>query len=189
MGRHSSDRQWPFYRSLIAWVLPWVLLGTVIVGASWATVRAIGGSELDTPPPAGTRPTATAAAETTPTPSAPEPSSEETKPAREKEKEQSKKPDKPQLITEGISVQVLNGTATTGAAADMGDRLRGLGFRVVAVDRASVAYERTTVFWSYPEARPAARALARRFGWKSASKPRNLSTTVAIHVIVGLDEV
>lgn len=187
MGKHSSDRQWPFYRSLAAWLIPWLLLGTIVVGASWATVRAIGGDEIDTPPPQRSRPTATApAVEPSPTPEAEEPSPE---PSESPKKQAGRKNQKPRLITEGISVQVLNATATTGAAQRMGARLMRLGFRVVAVDRASVAYERTTVFWSYRSARPAARALARRFGWRSEAKPRSLSATVAVHVIVGLDEV
>ncbi len=197
MGKHSSDRQWPFYRSLIAWVIPWVLLGTIVIGAAWATVRAIGGDELDSPPPRRSQATASApAAEPTKTAEPSEspdaagtPEGDGRARTNRKKNGAKKKDEEPELITSGISVQVLNATATTGAAARMGDRLRGLGFRVVSEDRASRAYERTTVFWSYPGARPAARRLARRFGWRSAPKPRNLSATAAIHVIVGLDEV
>lgn len=193
MGKHSSNRQWPFYRSLVAWILPWVLLATVIVGASWATVRAMGGSELETDPPE--RPAATVA-ESTPEPS-PSPAAEDEPEAEptpkdgpEAPKREGPKRDGPKkLITQGISVQVLNATSVTGAAARMGDRLSDLGFRVVSVDRASVAYDTTTVFWSFAESKRAARRLAERFGWESGPKPRNLSTTVDIHVIVGSDEV
>jgi hypothetical protein len=71
----------------------------------------------------------------------------------------------------------------------MADRLKGLGFRVVALGGANKAYQRTTVFWSYAEARPAAKALAAKMGWQVGPKPTNLSTTVALHIIVGEDEI
>ena len=69
----------------------------------------------------------------------------------------------------------------------MADRLTHLGFKVRAINP-SVSYARTTVYWSYPAAAPAARALAARFGWDVGPKPANLSPTVSIHVVVGADE-
>lgn len=198
MGKHSSGAQWPFYRSIIAWVLPWVILATVIVGASWATVRAIGGDELAAPTPGrGSRPSVAASPSADPSPSEEAEETEEDAdrpkkdPMRSK-KQAEKKDDKKTgstLITKGISVQVLNGTSASSADDRMGDRLARLGFRVVALGRASVGYDETTVFWSYPEAKPAARALAKRFDWASGRKPGNLSTTVDLHVIVGKDGV
>ena len=71
----------------------------------------------------------------------------------------------------------------------MADRLAGLGFVIEAVEGSSKTYPATTVFWSYPEAEDAARALAERFGWVAEAKPANLSETVAIHVVVGEDEI
>jgi hypothetical protein len=92
------------------------------------------------------------------------------------------------LITEGISVQILNASGTAGAEEAMSDRLERLGFDVAAVAPASTEYPETTVFWSFEESKPAARALANRFGWVAEPKPDNLSATVDIHVVVGEDE-
>jgi hypothetical protein len=86
-------------------------------------------------------------------------------------------------------VQVLNATSSSSADDMMADRLASLGFDVISVDSASGSYPRTTVFWSYPEATAAAEALARRFGWVVDEKPSNLSATVALHVVVGDDEI
>ncbi len=114
----------------------------------------------------------------------PEPSrTKKPKPNKTKEAEQVA------LITEGINVQVLNGTADTSADDAVAARLSGLGFRIEAIDDSSAAYARTTVFWSYPEAQKAAEALATRMGWIAKPKPENLSATVALHVVVGEDEV
>jgi hypothetical protein len=88
-----------------------------------------------------------------------------------------------------MTVQVLNGTDDPEADDVMADRLAGLGFEVLSVDSASVPYASTTVLWSYAESRSAARRLAARFGWRVAPKPDNLSTEVALHVVVGADEV
>jgi hypothetical protein len=92
------------------------------------------------------------------------------------------------LITEGISVQVLNGTVQSDAGESMSTRLTDLGFSVVAIEESSRVYNETTVFWSTPEAEEAARALAERFGWLAEPKPENLSPDVSIHVVVGADE-
>ncbi|MFN2489292.1 MAG: LytR C-terminal domain-containing protein [Actinomycetota bacterium] len=92
------------------------------------------------------------------------------------------------LITAGVTVQVLNATATHKADDRMVDRLTDLGFPVLAVNRAAARYDHTTVFWSTTALKPAAEALAQRFGWRAAHKPRNLSGSVTTHVVVGRDE-
>jgi hypothetical protein len=94
----------------------------------------------------------------------------------------------PRLVTRGVSVQVLNATRARRADERMAARLRRLGFRVAATNPAAVLYERTTVFWSKRAGERAAVALARRFGWRAAPKPRNLKASVVIHVVVGRDE-
>jgi hypothetical protein len=94
----------------------------------------------------------------------------------------------PRLVTRGVSVQVLNATTTRRADERMAARLRRLGFRVPVTNPAAVLYERTTVFWSKRAGEQAAVALARRFGWRAAPKPRNLKASVVIHVVVGRDE-
>ena len=92
------------------------------------------------------------------------------------------------LITEGVTVQVLNGTKVRRADDRMVNRLVDLGFSVLAVHEAATRYGRTTVFWSRPADRPAAEALAVRFGWRVGRKPRNLSASVTTHVVVGRDQ-
>jgi len=186
MGRHSKPEQGPFYRSVLGWVVPWVLIAAVIGGAVWFAVGVLGGDEVR-PASDNGRPSATA------TDPEPEPSDTEIVVASpEPTEEPSPEPtdeDEPQpLITEGITIQVLNGSQDPAADDAMADRLEGLGFEIVAVEASSATYERTTVFWSYPEARDAAERLADRFGWVADEKPGNLSDTVALHVVVGRDE-
>jgi hypothetical protein len=97
-------------------------------------------------------------------------------------------PDTP-LVTEGVTVQVLDATGGGGrAGARTARHLSLLGFDVVVVNNASVVYDRTTVMWSRPADKKAAVALATRFGWRVEHKPRNLSASVTTHVVVGRDE-
>lgn len=89
----------------------------------------------------------------------------------------------------GTTVQVLNGTGgVTGAAERMADRLAQLGFEVIAIDDALGNFNRTLVYWTSEGSRARAEALAAANGWIARSKPDNLSPTVEVHVIVGLDE-
>ncbi|MBA2311416.1 MAG: LytR C-terminal domain-containing protein [Actinobacteria bacterium] len=215
MGRHSSDAQFRFYRSVIGWFLPWALVAAVAATALWIAVDALVPNELDARSPAGAvatsspSPTPAKKASPSPTPS-PSPSPTATGGGKGDGKKdddksggkQSKKnkggngdnqpgggqPAEPApLITDGITVQVLNGTADAAADDLMANRLAQLGFDVIAID-ASTSYAETTVFWSYAEAEPAAQALGARFGWHVAPKPDNLSSQVALHVVVGDDE-
>ena len=189
MGRHSQGDQGPFYRSLIGWFLPWILIAVVVGVAIWFLVDAIGGDEV-TPSPADRSPASTPSAEPSPTETeivvaTPEPAESKTpKPKPTKSKE----PKQVALITEGINVQVLNGTSDTSVDNAVADTLAGLGFRIEAIDDSSRAYTQTTVFWSYPDAQKAAEALAARMNWVAQPKPENLSATVALHVVVGQDE-
>jgi outer membrane biosynthesis protein TonB len=114
-----------------------------------------------------------------------EPEPEETP---EPEPDETDEPDD-ELITEDITVQVLNGTASTEADDRMADRLSSLGYEVVSVQGANKEYSETTVFWSFPAAQEAAERLAAKYGWASGLKPSNLSSTVDLHVVVGADEV
>lgn len=190
MGQHSSPSEWHFYRSVIVWFLPWAVIAGVIGVAVWIGVDALSGGNGskqvvaagDSPSPTSTRkPTPTHSASTKPTKS-PSPTASVT-PKRSPTPDGSQK-----LITEGISVQVLNGSGVLGAEDAMSDRLQKLGFEVVAVQQASTAYPKTDVFWSFAESKPAAKALAARFGWLAQPKPENLSASVDIHVVVGADE-
>jgi hypothetical protein len=91
------------------------------------------------------------------------------------------------LITEGVSVQVLNGTNDPAAGEAMAERLTRLGYQVVTVESTSKPYKETTVYWSFPDAERAGRALGTRFRWASDLKPGNLADTVSLHVVVGRD--
>lgn len=187
MGRHSSDNQWPYYWSVAGWLLPWAIMASIAIAAVWVAVDTLGKDDAS---PIAAPSTPTPAPETTEPapsvePSSPEPTVEETP---EPEPEKTEEPDKSDLITSGISVQVLNGTNSEEADDLMADRLSRHGFEIVAVGGANKTYVKTTVFWSFPEAEKAARALAARFGWVAEPKPGNLSSTVDLHVVVGLDE-
>ncbi|MGH2699237.1 MAG: LytR C-terminal domain-containing protein [Actinomycetota bacterium] len=184
MGRHSSPRQWRYYLSILKYALPWILLTVVGVSAVWTGVGALGDEELDpskgpvvseaeNPSPRSKPP-----AEATPV----EP--EESPDGAGAEPEEEETP----LITEGMTVQVLNGTNVAGADQAMAERLQELGYQVVNVVPAAITYTETTVLWSYAESEEAAARLAERFGWQVKSKPDNLSTQVALHVVVGVDE-
>lgn len=190
MGRHSSSEQGPFYRSLLGWFLPWILIAVVVGVSVWFLVNAIGGDEV-TPSAADATPSPTPSV--TPSPTETEIVVASPQPTRTKTQKpkptKSKKPKEVALITEGMNVQVLNGTGDTSADDAVAARLADLGFRIEAIDDSSKAYSRTTVFWSYPEAQKAAEALASRMGWIAQPKPENLSATVALHVVVGEDEV
>ena len=183
MGRHSSPRQWRYHLSILKYALPWILVAVVGVSAVWAGVGALGDDELD--PSKGPvvsesedpRPRAEPTSRATPV--EPEETPEEF--AAEPEEEVS-------LITEGMTVQVLNGTSVGGVDQTMADRLEGLGFQVVNVVPAAINYTETTVLWSYAESEDAAARLAERFGWQVKPKPDNLSTQVALHIVVGADE-
>jgi hypothetical protein len=72
---------------------------------------------------------------------------------------------------------------------DMANRLAGLGFEVIALGGANKEYQATTVFWSVADSQEAAERLAERFGWVSGPKPDNLSPSVKLHIVVGLDEI
>lgn len=183
MGRHSSPEQGPFYRSIVGWLLPWFMIAAVVLVAVAVAVDAVGGNDLETTPAAReTRPPVeeSPTPESTPTPTpTPEPTP---KPQR------TRKAEEPALITEDVTVQVLNGTGVADADDRMAQRLGSLGYEVVAIEGASKEYSQTTVFWSFPEAQEAAEALAQRFGWAAEPKPGNLSSTVDLHVVVGADE-
>lgn len=187
MGRHSSADQGHFYRSFAGWVMLWAVIAAVAGVAVWFIVGALGANEMQRPLAAERNkgdkeavpaPTVSgiriAAPPETPQP-APTPSDTEAA------------PEDVELITEGISVQVLNGTADPAAARTMADELSGLGFTIIAVEDSSQLYPQTTVFWSTDASQDAAEALAERNGWVAEVKPANLADTVSLHVVVGAD--
>lgn len=196
MGRHSAGNQAPFYRSVVGWFVPWLLIAAVVGVAVWLLVDALAGEEATRSAATVASPSPSSSATPSPTATEPDVVIASPSPERSKKKEKRKKPapkktQQPQpreLITAGINVQVLNGTSDTAVDDAVADRLSAVGFRIEAIDDASRAYAQTTVFWSYPEAQEAAEILAERYGWLAQPKPENLSDTVAIHVVVGGDE-
>jgi hypothetical protein len=166
-----------------------VLVAVVAGVAVWIAVGALGRGQLDASPPPAASPNEPVSPEPTPTPTpSPSPTQSGDRTPRPPDK-----PDKPrgpevELITEGISVQVLNATTTSGAATEIATRLSDLGFEIAAVGEAASIYRQTTVFWSSTASEDAAKALARRFGWRRGPAPANLSRSVSVHVVVGLDK-
>lgn len=188
MGQHSSPEQWPFYRSVAGWFLPWVMVAGVVGVALWVAVASLGGDDGASPALSRERsPSPKVEQPVAPPPTTIAPS---TKPEK---KRPPKEPEEPapeeELITDGITVQVLNASGTAGAEQAITDELTELGFEIVTVVDASKVYEETTIFWSTNESRPAAEALAARFEWIVEPKPANLSADVSVHVVVGRDEV
>jgi hypothetical protein len=185
VGRHSSPRQWRYYLSILRYVLPWILVAVVGISAVWVVVGALGDDELDPSKGPVARKSEDSEPRTEPTPKA-----TPVEPRKTPDDEPTKEPEEEEvpLITEGMTVQVLNGTNVSGVDQTMADRLEGLGYQVINVAPATINYEETTVLWSYSESEEAAARLAERFGWQVKPKPDNLSTQVAIHVVVGVDE-
>lgn len=181
MGRHSAGNQWAFYRSVTRWVLPWALIAALIAAGLWFAVGREPGP-VTAEPSSVASPTSDGSASPT---SSPSPASSPS-PSGGTEEDEGGTP-RP-LITDDVTVQVLDSIGSAGAQNRMVDRLTALGFAVPFVAEASTTYENTTVFWSYPGAEPAAKRLAARFGWKASLRPGNLSSGVTIHVVVGHDE-
>ena len=192
MGRHSSRSPWSYYRSIIGWFLPWALISVILLVGVWTAVNALGGDEAkapisaESPSPDEEDPTPEVTDEPSEEPSEKPSKSPKPDPKPTKTREPEDKPED-DLITAGMTVQVLNGTSNPDADDLMADRLAGLGFEVIAIDGSSKAYPATTVFWSYAGSQEAAERLAARFGWIASPKPENLSTEVALHVVAGDD--
>jgi hypothetical protein len=181
-GRHSTDDEGAYVRSLIGWFVPWSLVALVVGAGIVLLVDWVGEPEVR-PPPApqvGASPSPT----TSPTEIVLASPSPEPSPTRDEQQDRSDV----RLITKDVNVQVLNGTSDPDAAERMAQRLIELGYRVESVVEASTPYRATTVFWSYAGARKAGEALAERFDWPAEEKPTNLSPEVAVHVVVGADE-
>ena len=190
MGRHSSGARGPYLRSVLGWVFPWFLVAGVVIAAVWVVVNAVGGREMaleNGRPSRSSSPGATATPEPTesPTPARPRSRPSPTESPAPGKGDRRKRGD---LVTDGVSVQVVNGTGgIQGAAAGMADRLASLGYQVEAIVT-GLTVEGTAVYWSTEADRGVAVALAARFGWASGPASPNLTRDVDIHVIVGPDE-
>jgi hypothetical protein len=185
-GRHSTDDEGAYVRSLIGWFVPWSLVALVVGAGIVFLVDWVGEPEVRPPPASAVKasPSPTATPSATPTEIVVASPSPKPSPTQDEQDDRSDV----KLITKGVNVQVLNATSDPEAAERMAQRLTELGYRVESVEDASASYRDTTVFWSYAEARRAGRALAARFDWVAEMKPSNLSPEVAVHVVVGADE-
>ena len=180
MGRHSAPGRGPYLRSLVAWLLPWVVLAALTGAAVWIAVGELGGETLDRTPRARS-------AQMSPEPRVPSPSPSRAAPSPAPSPSPAR-PGQGAPDGSGVTVQVLNGSSVPGADERMAEELAALGYTIVAVQGSSAAYGRTTVFWSSDATRRAAEELAAYMGWVAEPKPANLSGTVDLHVVVGADE-
>ena len=92
MGRHSSNKQFRYYQSVVGWVVPWALVGVVAVTAVWIAIGALGRDDLDTRPPGGAAAQGPEGPGSGTTANAPEPSASPS-PSQSPEPEQSQEPD------------------------------------------------------------------------------------------------
>jgi hypothetical protein len=174
----------------VSWALPWLLIVTVIVIALLVAIQMVGDDPVRTSGPqdasaqASPEPTETAA----PNDQENEAESSDEQPEKDKKKKEPPRDptDQPEsdLVTKGVTVQVLNGSGDAAADDLMADKLARLGYTVVAVSPAVRAYPQTVVFW-VGDGRGAATALAERFEWRAEPAPGNLSQEVDLHVVVG----
>ena len=196
-GRHSSNNQTAFYRSAVQWFLPWLIVGVVAIGAIWIAVDALGNdaapesdasNKEDAPAAVGASPSdepSEEEVESEPTETPESDASDKDKSGKDKSGKDNG--DTVELITENISIQVLNGTNDSTLDDGWADKLQALGFEIEVVNP-YLSMEETVVYWSSSESREAAEALGERFDWPAEAKPSELSAEVSIHVYLGEDE-
>ena len=191
MGRHSSNDRWPFLRSVTGYALPWVVIAILVGIAVWIAVGAVGGEPVSV----GDASSETSpSAESSPAPG-PTPAPIGTPADEVAQKDMDEAPGTGRvttsdgdLVTEGILVQVLNGTGgVEGAAELMANRLTRLGYEIYAINT-GLTIDRTTVYWTTEPGKEAAISLAAHFGWDVGAAPPSLSEEVDIAVVVGPDE-
>ncbi|HVF52417.1 MAG TPA: LytR C-terminal domain-containing protein [Actinomycetota bacterium] len=169
---------------MIGWSAPWIIIAIVVGFAVWRAIETVDRGKEQTV--ATTAPTPTPSPEPTPSPTfTPIPLDEDEGVLEGRDPGPSPSPS---LLTEDVTVQVLNGSSNETAGEGMAGRLEELGYEVVVVQEAARPYAETTVFYSTEEDRPAAEALAAHFDWIVEPKPESLAAEVSIHVVVGEDE-
>ena len=171
-------------------IVPGWAFWTVIAAVALVSGIAVGylGNPGNIPPAARVRASAPGTPKPTPTPS-PTPSPTATSPAgSDAAEETATTSEERPLITDGVTVQVLNASGRREADNHVIRELKHLGYDIVAINPAAKVYQKTTVFWSQSSEKAAATALAEHFSWKSGPRPRNLSRSVTTHVVVGKDE-
>jgi LytR cell envelope-related transcriptional attenuator len=197
-GRHSANDQTSFYRSAILWFLPWVVVGVVAIGALWIAIDTLSNDDSSSAHGPSDKGKAAAVAPSPEEEPSAEPSEIEEEPTDEptevdvdtgtpdEEKEKKGKSGDVELITDGISVQILNGTSDSEVDDGWADKLEGLGFEIAAVNP-YLDLGDTAVYWSNDESQDAAKALGDKFGWPTEPKPNELSSEVDLHIYLGDD--
>ena len=98
-------------------------------------------------------------------------------------------PPDPTISPSAVSIQILDAAGDDGTRADAADEaLRAAGYNVIVVNRAVRVYEESTLFYSEGQ-EGAAQQIAASFPQFTVvqPKPDNLSSDVAVHVVVGRD--
>lgn len=193
-GKHTPPGDRSFAVSVLVHLAAGVALVAAVAGAFWGIGQVRGpedgpviiGAPDDESPTVDE--TSSPPQETAPveTPAAPDPAESDEPDEVEPEPD----PTPTATIAPGdVSVQVLDATGDGGermrAAVEV---LRGDGWRIVATNRASRYYERSTVFYS-PGHEEAASLLAERYPQFQIvrEKPESLTSSVAVHVVIGGD--
>ena len=198
-GRHSANNQVSFYRSAFLWFLPWTVLAVVALGAVWIAIDALGNdaapknteSKEDKASSGGGGPGGSAGDPSRDPESAKDPEPKKDRKGKEdndeKDKDSGGGGEGVELVTDGVSLQVLNGTDQPGLDDTWADKLEELGFEIAAVNPYTSTKE-TIVFWSSVDSQEAAELLGERFGWRAQPKPQELSGEVDVHLFLGADE-
>ena len=168
----------------MVWFLPWFLVAIVALAAVWIAVDALGNDVRPVPPTRPDEQDAVAVDDPSAGDSAKPQKDDE--PTPRAEPTQTPDEDEPELITKGISVQVLNGTADADADDRLADDLEALGYEIEAVNP-YLSRAKTVIYWSSAASKEAAQVLAEHYDWPARAKPDDLSSEVSIHVLLGAD--
>ena len=87
-----------------------------------------------------------------------------------------------------MKIQVLNGTDSTGLAAEQASRLKRAGYKVKLVEQSPTPYTRTTIYYK-AGAKANAEAMKQRFYPNALVKPKpsSISAPVTLSVFLGAD--
>ncbi|MFT5221830.1 MAG: hypothetical protein ACI867_000124 [Glaciecola sp.] len=116
-------------------------------------------------------------------------SEQSTAPSEEPAAEPASAQDVSRIAPASISVQILDAVLEDGkkAANQVRDDLQAKGYRIAANNSAIRTYQKTTVMYSAGFEAQASQ-IAKEFGFTEVQlKPDNLTDSVQIHVVVGLD--
>lgn len=172
-GRHEPASRGSFYVSLATAGLRFALVIAAVVLGIFVLTRAFPTASERTPQ--GQEPTAAPSPSpspmTSPTQAQPTPTEEA-------------------VTLRGVTVEIQNGTSTTGLAAETADKLKkDLGVRIAKIGNASRDYEATTIFFQQGS-REEARELRRAFFGGNAELERTSGDTAAeaqLVVVLGMD--